>query len=86
MQRPEHLLSEREMAGSLPRGEFRASLDDRLGERRVLTESALAGLRRGRLGVEAEVDLPADPGAQLDQAAAVRGGSNRLMQGVIAHQ
>jgi hypothetical protein len=60
------------------------SPDDRVGERRVLAQRSLPHLRRIRLGIEAEPDLPADPRGQVHQAFVVRRAGDRLVQGVVS--
>ena len=66
MQFGEHFLGQREMLGGYLRGPLRAGRDHRLGQFGMLPEGAVPDLGRVRLRVEAEADLPPDPGAQLD--------------------
>jgi hypothetical protein len=79
----EHALGEREVAGRQVGGAVRLPRDDRLREPGVLPQGPAAHLRRIRLGVEAEPDLPADAGAEVGQPGIVRGPRDRLVQRVV---
>src|SRR4029077_15925777 len=83
MQRGEHLLGQREV----PRGQAGRPLgvacDDRLGQFGMLVHGPPPYLGGIGLGVEAEADLPADPGAQLGKALVVRRPGDRLVQRLV---
>jgi hypothetical protein len=79
----ERALGQREVGCGLDGGPGGVSRDDRVGERRVLAQRPLTHLRRIRLGVEAQADLPADARGQVDKALVVGRPGDRLVQGVI---
>ena len=68
------------MLGGEAGGELGVAVDDRLDERRVLLERAPAQRRRVRLGLEAERDLEAQLGGELEQVAVVRRRGDRPVQ------
>jgi hypothetical protein len=79
----EHFFGQGEVPGRQAGRPLGIPRDDRLGQFGMLVHSPPPDFGGVGLGVEAEADLPADPGTQPGQPRVVRGLRDRPVQGLV---